>query len=96
MKGIVRTLVALALSLALVAPAAASTGELKRALDQERYYMGSNNGEPAALQPTRTVTVETNDPGAWKLVAIASGALVLVLGAVELATLARLRGARAV
>jgi hypothetical protein len=94
MKGIVKIVAAVVVAAALVAPAAASAGKLDRALDQERYY--SSYGEPAAVQPARTVTVENNDPGAWKLVAIGSGALVLMLGAIELATLARLRVARAV
>ena len=92
MKGMFKLAAALVLSAAMLAPAVASADTAGAALSQERYY--SSYGEPAASQP-RVVTVEKNDAGAWKALAVGAGALVLVLCAAELVTLGRLRSVRA-
>jgi hypothetical protein len=93
MKGILKAAVALALAATLLAPAAAPADrESANARAQERQYM--SYGTPPALEP-RTVAAEQDGPGAWRLIAIGAGALVLVLGAAELVTLGRLRAVRA-
>jgi hypothetical protein len=93
MKRIFKTAVALTLVAALAVPSVAAARSDDRALAQERYY--SSYGEPAALPaPTPApVPAVASDSGAWKVVALGAGALVLVLCGAELVTLSRLRRA---
>jgi hypothetical protein len=83
-------LIALALTLAVPAAASAQSGD-SAALAQERYY--SSYGEPASTPAAPSAA--SPDADIWKALAIAGGALVFVLGAAELVTLARLRRATA-
>ena len=68
---------------ALMLPAAASASPSASALRaQERYYSSYDTpAAPAAVE----------DDGPWRTLAIGAGALVLLLGAAEAVTLARLR-----
>ena len=80
-----RRLILIALALALALPAAASASPSGPALRaQERYY--SSYDAPAPLPAAEP-------DGPWRTIAAGAGALVLLLGAAEAVTLARLRRA---
>ncbi len=100
-------IVLIAVSLTLALPAVASAAPVDAAAAQERYYSSygtaadadaaaaqeryySSYGEPASA-PAAPPSTAAADSNVWKPLAITGGALVLLLGAAELVTLARLR-----
>jgi hypothetical protein len=89
----IRAITVLIAVLALAVPVAASAqSDVSSALSQERYY--SSYGEPEST-PAAAPAADSPDTSVWKAFAIGAGGLVVLLGAAELVTLARLRRATA-